>query len=145
MKQLGVLLLPLDGILVHCKGNLLTAFHPIYFPESSLPLSSGGMGNKDLWGKRSAKTGFLDFRFYCACVRLWSQDPWTSGLIAQVRWITLSQRSLLPIPLLDKGNEYSGNEIAFHQVTITVCGIHFYTWLEKGTVREHNTRTPAHL
>ena len=48
--------------------------------------------------KRSVMTEFLDFRFYCACVRLHvstngRQDSWTSSL------------------MLDKGNEDSGNEI----------------------------------
>ena len=76
--------------------------------------------------KRSAMTGFLDFRFYCARVRLHvstngNQDSWTSGVTAQVRRITLSQRSLLPVPPLDKVNEDSENEIARLNSTFVKC------------------------
>ena len=61
------------------------------------------------------RTVFISFYFFNKF--LWGSDPpwqdsWTSGLTAQVRRITLSQRSLLAAPPLDKGNEDSGNEIA---------------------------------
>ena len=86
-------------------------------------------------GKRSAMTGFLDFRFYCACVRLLvstngCQDSWTASLTEQVRQITLSQRSLLATPPLGKGNKDSGNEIALLQ-NIDFSHIHrlFHTLL----------------
>ena len=87
----------------------------ISFPKSSLPLSSGGAANKDLWRKRSAMTGFLDFRLYCACVRPHvSTDAKILGLPILLR---KSGGSLYPrgpcCPLqpLDKANEDSGNEI----------------------------------
>ena len=86
-------------------------------------------------GKRSAMTGFLDFRFYCTCVRPHVstnglQDSWTSGLTAQVRRIVPPKRTLLAAPRLDKGNENSGNEIATNQQLVTREGIgERFSWL----------------
>ena len=92
---------------VHCIFNSLLNL----VPRVLVTLVHGGMGNKDLWEEAICH----------ACVRLnvstnGNQDSWSSGVTAQVRWITLSQRSLLLVPPLDKGNEDSGNEIALFLV-----------------------------
>ena len=44
-----------------------------------------------------------------------SNIPGLPDFTAQVRRITLSERSLLPVSPLDKGNEDSGNEIGKHK------------------------------
>ena len=65
--------------------------------------------NNDLWGEAIRHDRILGLP---VLLRMCSTDSWTSGLIAQVRRITLSQKSLLAAPpALDKGNEDSGNEI----------------------------------
>ena len=70
-------------------------------------------------------TGLLDFRFYCACVRIHvstnKRDAKILGLSVLMRMSggTLYPRGpCCPFLLLDKGNEDSGNEIEFLPVML---------------------------
>ena len=109
--------------------------HPISFQSPCYPCPATERATRTSGGKRSTMTGFLDFQFYmyCACVRIHvsingNQDSWTSGVTAQVRWITLSQRSLLPVPPLDKGNEDTGNEIAVRRIFNSLLSVWISWW-----------------
>ena len=73
--------------------------HAISFPESLLPLSSGGTGNKDLCGEVIHHDMSIEPEVQESC------HAW---------WIASPKRSLLPVKPLNKGNKDSKNEIGVY-------------------------------